>query len=84
MAYPEKSNPKPGPFDDANRDPTGTDPRSHQNYWMQILGVAVVALIGFFLINSMYDAPTPVSNSTTSSQRVEPNTIPDPVQPKPQ
>lgn len=83
MAFPETDSPKRNPYGDPKRDPTGTDPHSQTSNWSWIFGVALAALLGFFLINSMYVAPKPVSDTSTS-QRVEPKTAPEPAKPNPQ
>ena len=83
MAFPEANTPKRDPYDNPMRDPTGTDPHSHMSNWIWVLSLAVAALIGFFIFNSMYGAPKPLSDTSTS-QRVEPKSTPEPTQPSPQ
>ncbi len=75
MAYPETNTPKRDPFGDAKRDPTGTDPNAQNSFWNWVVGLAVVALVAFFIFNSMSGAPRTLNNTTTS-QPVAPTASP--------
>lgn len=49
------------------RDPTGTDPHSHNNYWMWGIGAifALVLLYAVFGANNTANAPTPSDTAVT-------------------
>ncbi len=81
MAYPETSTPKRDPYDNAMRDPSGTNPNSQSSYLNWILGLAALALIAFYIFGSS-PAIMPVvnTNSTTTSP---PAATPAPVTPAP-
>ena len=60
------------------RDPTGTDPHSHNHYWMWGLGALFAAafLFAVFSTNDTANAPTPSDTSVT--QPVTPKAPPPP------
>lgn len=82
MAYPETNSPKRDPYDDAMRNPAGTDPHAHYSYWNWILGIVAVALIGLYVLNAANRTPGPVSE-TPASQSAAPKTAPVPAPPNP-
>ena len=51
-------------FGNEVRNPTGTDPHSHTNYWSWVIGLAIAAVAGFALISAMNTPDDTLSNRT--------------------
>ena len=81
MAFPETNTPKRDPYDNAMRDPSGTNPNSQSNYLNWMLGLAALAFIAFYIFGSA-PATTPVVNKN-STTNAAPTTTPDRVAPAP-
>lgn len=77
MAFPETNTPKRDPYGNAMRDPTGTDPHAHYNYWNWILGLVVAGLVAFYVFSSMTGTPQAVNNTSTSQPVAPAATAPE-------